>query len=222
MASFAWLCQYVLSNTSTRWIYISDDDILINFHLLPAFMNGLDRAFDLLHQIVVRGDCIMNGPVYPQGGSGVILSRFAVEKLAPYGSYSVWGFRESCPDQRLGRAMNRVFSGTAWYTSMGFLGSLYPSDFQMLRECDFVRLRRCPNSGTLSQIGCSRFVAPLRETVFFHIGTVFHNGPGWLKQRLAIASDLWNAPPQVSVWPWNHVGSKHMCLDHKQNSTHLW
>jgi hypothetical protein len=222
MASFAWLFRYVIAHTSAHWIYVSDDDILINFDLLPAFMRELHTKYDPLREVVVRGDCIINGPVYPQGGSGVVLSRRAIEKLAPFGHYSIWGFWEECPDQRLGRLMTKVFSGTAWYTSTAFLGvPLDAADFRRVLDQNFSRLPPCPDGSTLSQHGCLRFVAPVREIVFLHIGRAFKNGAGWLKERRAIATHLWNAPPQVSFRPsiqWR----KALCWRKQQNSTRSW
>jgi hypothetical protein len=222
MAGFAWLFRYVLAHTTAHWIFVSDDDILINFDLLPAFMNELDAKHDPLNEVVVRGDCIVNGPVYPQGGSGVLLSRFAVKRLAPFGNYSIWGFWEGCPDMRLGHLMNEVFRGTSWYTSTAFLGStLSETDFSSVRNGRFSGLPPCPNPGTLSQMKCWRFVAPVRQVIFFHIGTVFHNTPGWLKRRLAIAHNLWNAQQEVSFWPSARY-SKRLCWHAGPNFTHFW
>jgi hypothetical protein len=185
-------------------------------------MNELSQKFDPLHEVIVRGDCIINGPVYPQGGSGVVLSRQAVEQLAPFGNYSIWGFWEGCPDMRLGRLMNKIFHGTAWYTSTAFLGSsLDGSDFSRIYRGNFSGLPHCPDPTTFSQIGCRRFLAPLQQVVFFHIGPLFHNGPGWLKQRLAIAHNLWSAQPEVSFWPSGRH-SKRFCWREKSKYAYFW
>jgi hypothetical protein len=221
-AAMFWTFQYIVEHTIARWIFMSDDDILINFDLLPAFMSALDRKYDPIHDVVVRGDCIMNGPVYPQGGSGVILSRRAVEQLAPLANYSIWGFWEGCPDQRLGHVMNKVFSGTSWYTSTAFLGQpLEGLNFESARSGIFTKLPSCPDPAKFSHEGCQRFLAPVRQIVFYHVGTSFHNEAGWLKERFAIAHNLWKAPPQVSFWPSGSY-MKTLCWREWQNVTRYW
>jgi hypothetical protein len=217
-----WIFEYVITETTARWVFISDDDILINFDLLPDFMSELDRKHDPIRDVVVRGDCIVNGPVYPQGGGGFVISRRAVERLVPFGNYAIWGFWQACQDVRIGQVMNQVFSGTSWYTSTAFLGcQLNELDFESAQNRHFTGLPTCPNAMQFSQKHCRRFVAPVRQLVFFHIGPAFHNGPGWLEKRVAIAHNLWSAPPQVSFWP-DGDSSKKLCWQEAQDFTRFW
>jgi hypothetical protein len=220
--AFFWAFKWAIQYTTARWIFIGDDDILINFKLLLPFMRELDRKYDPINEVAVRGDCIINGPVYPQGGSGVVLSRRAVECLSFYGNYSLWGFWLGGKDLRLGRVMNEIFLGTSWYTSTAFMGHmLLPDYFRRLQKANFTVLAKCPEPETLPQSGCRRFVSSLRQIVFFHVGQVFENGPGWLKERLKLAETLWNAPPQVGFWPAERY-RKYFCWGETQNMTSFW
>lgn len=182
----------------------------------------MESKHDPLRDVVIRSDCIVNGPVYPQGGGGMILSRRAVEQLAPFGNYSIWEIWQDSPDMRIGHVMNHVFSGTSWYTSTAVLGcSLDELDFERARVANFTGLPACPDPSTLSNEDCMRFVAPLRQLVFVHIGRAFHNGAGWLKERYEIAQNLWNAPPEVSFWP-SGLYSKSLCWRAGPNFTRFW
>jgi hypothetical protein len=60
-----------------------DVQFLINFELLPYYARELDGRYDPLHDIVIKGDYIVNDWIYPQGGSGKLFSRKTVELLEP-------------------------------------------------------------------------------------------------------------------------------------------
>jgi hypothetical protein len=221
-AVFFWVFRYTIEQTAARWIFIGDDDILINFNLLPAFMREQESKYDPLQDVVIRGDCIMNGLVYPAGGSGIVLSRRAVEQLAQFGNYSVWGGSEDTRDKRVGRVMSEIFSGISWSTSTAFLGSRLDDQFgQYLRNGNFSTLPDCPDPETFLQNECQRFLASTRQIVFSHIGPMFDNGPGWLKKRFAIAHHLWDASPELAFWPSEFL-TKGLCWLKGKNATRVW
>jgi hypothetical protein len=198
-AQYFWSFKYILFNTSARWIWCGDDDILINFELLPRYARRLARLYDPLRDFVVRGECIKYGVVYPQGGSGIVFSRRAIEMMEPFANFSIWGFWEKYPDRRVGVVIGKVHRDVGSCASSAFLGSFLPrGNFSMLKTGNFSGLEPCPPSqhGRECRVGS----APVNQVVFFHIGTVFENGPGFLKERLEYAKNLWSAPSDVWYW----------------------
>jgi hypothetical protein len=198
--SFAWIFTYVVKCTTARWIWRGDDDILINFELLPQYARLLDHMYDPLRDVVVKGDCIKNGPIYPQGGAGVLMSRRAVELLEPWGNYFIWGFFEDVPDKRFGVILEKIMSDVGMITSSAFLGCrLSESDFSKLRRQNFSDLAPCPDVPTgQGGRGCRPIAAPTHQIVFFHVGSVFENGPGFLRDRLGFARILWTASSDIA------------------------
>jgi hypothetical protein len=199
-AYFAWILTYVLKCTTARWIWRGDDDSLINFEYLPQYARQLNSMYDPLRDVVVKGDCIENGPKYPQGGAGVLLSRRAVELLEPWGYYSVWGFFEDVPDKRQGVILEKILSDVGVLSSTAFLGcSLSEREIWMVQHQNFSDLEPCPDvPAQQAGRGCRQMAAPTRQIVFFHIGQVFHNGPGYLMDRWRIAKNLWTASPDIA------------------------
>jgi hypothetical protein len=199
-AYFAWCLTYILRCTTARWIWRGDDDSLINFELLPHYARQLNSMYDPLRDVVVKGDCIVNGPVYPQGGAGVVLSRRAVELLEVWGDYSVWGFFHDEPDKRQGVILEKILPEIGTLSSTAFLGcSFSEHEIWMLQQQNFSDLEPCPDVQPWQPgRGCREMTAPTRQIVFFHIGKVFHNGPGYLMERWQIANNLWTAPPDVA------------------------
>jgi hypothetical protein len=97
--------EYALRETNARWIGRFFSDIMINFDVLVPYMRELDRRYDPLTDVVLRGDCIVSGFPFLQGGAGYIVSRRALEVLVPYANYSIWAFWEDHDDKRLGHVM---------------------------------------------------------------------------------------------------------------------
>jgi hypothetical protein len=221
-AGMFWTFKYVIAETKARWIFFGDDDILINFDLLLPFMRELHRKHDPLKDVVVRGDCINSGLSYPQGGSGVVLSRRAVEDLAPLGNHSIWDFWEECPDMRLGHVMYELWSNTGRHASTAFLGQPFGAlDFDKVRNKNFTELPSCPQSSGAKNESCPSWAVPAHQLVFFHTGRVMENGPGMLTKRLEIAQILWKAPPDIGVWVDGGY-SRSLCRKHEHNLTVLW
>jgi hypothetical protein len=170
---------------------------MINFDRLSAYMGEIEKGHDALTEFVIRGECIVNGPLYPQGGSGVLFSRHAVERLIPLSRYSIWGFWEDCPDKRLGRLTAVLGIDGGECASSAFLGSLL--DLRTIARIDardFAALSPCPRERT--RVGrCKSLVSPVNRYVFFHLGNV--EGYNNLSQRMEFARKLWGASGRVEM-----------------------
>jgi hypothetical protein len=172
MAGLFYAFNYTLHETDALWLFRSDDDILINFELLPRYIREMERMHDPLTEFVMRGDCIRNGATYPQGGAGVLFSRHAIERLIPMSHYSVWSTSADDPDQRLGRVVEAMGIDPGICSSSAFLGQpLDLPDLERVRSGNFAGLSQCPERvRTFSR--CRGFVTPITQYVFFHIGAV--------------------------------------------------
>jgi hypothetical protein len=125
----------------------------------------------------------------------------AIERLIPMSHYSIWGFWEDCPDKRLGRVLEAMGVNSRNCSSSAFLGtSLEWPDLERVREGNFAGLPPCPDIGHDHQ-GCARFVAPLRQYVFFHIGAVGRYARMSVEGRMALARKLSGAPGQTALHP---------------------
>jgi hypothetical protein len=199
MTGLFWAFNYTLYETDVMWLFRGDDDVLINFDLLPAYIREMERTHDPLTEFVIRGDCMYHGPTYPQGGAGVLFSRHAIERLIPMSHYSIWGFWEDCPDQRLGRVLEAMGIDAGICSSSAFLGTcLDLRDLARLREGNFSGLSQCPEP-VPDQRECRGFVAPMRQNIFFHIGPVGDYERMPVEGRMALARKLWGAPEQAAL-----------------------
>jgi hypothetical protein len=185
--------NYALEHTTARWIWCGCDDIYINFDLLLPYIQTLERYWDPLQDVVVRGDCIPNGPLYHRGGPGSIYSRAAVRRLAPFGNWSIWALFEGDDDKRIGLAMEQADIDVPETASSAFIGFDWTDDrLRGLRTANYSDLQvndPCPKVALIERSGCRKFVAPLNQVVFYHVR--YAN----FSQRLTMAKSVWNAPP---------------------------
>jgi hypothetical protein len=188
---FVW--NYVLEHTDARWIFCGFDDIYINFDLLLPYMLALERRWNPLEDIVIRGDCIVNGPIYLQGGAGSVFSRAAVRQLAPLGNYTVWGIWQEHDDQRLGRTIDQANIDIVYTSSSAFWSCDWGDEkFRGLETGNYSDLdvqNPCPKISELDRNGCRKYLAPINQVVFFH--TKYTN----FDQRMQMTKNVWNAPP---------------------------
>jgi hypothetical protein len=199
LSALFWTFDYVLQETSARWIFRSDDDILINFEILLPFMVEMERKYNPLTDIVIHGDCIHNVLFYPQGGGGVLMSRRAVQKIVPFGNFSIWELDDDCPDKRLGRIMKKLKIPIKLCSSSAFLGQpLAHGDAVRLIDRNFAEFPPCPPMKCVN-ISCNSIVRPGGQLVFFHAGflKVAPHEEFWFRVRMA--RNLFNAPNELAV-----------------------
>jgi hypothetical protein len=205
-----WTFDYVLRETTTRWIFRSDDDVLINVEILGSFMQEMEQKYDPLTEIVIQGDCVTNGAFYPQGGGGVLFSRRAIEELKPLGHFSIWGVREACPDQRLGRLMGRLNIPRDRCSNSAFLGQpLEDDDRQRILQGNFRGLATCPAMNCVNR-HCNEIVRPTRQLVFYHVGSGLSVLGDEFTARVKMATTLWNGPKELAVMERGD-SERHLC-----------
>jgi hypothetical protein len=208
--------QYALSDPSVRWVYRGYDDILINFHLLLPYMVELSRKYDPLNEFIVRGDCVVNGPVYAQGGAGMVLSRRAVEVLSRKARHAIWDINGDFDDQRLGYVFENLKWNAGECSSSAFLGfSFEKAEWQRVEKGDFDRLEECERPKEWEN-GCRRFLLSARQIVFFHAGMDWKMTQIDFKTRTTMARNLWKAPPDVAVRRYKNFS---VSLCHWSNAT---
>jgi hypothetical protein len=79
-----WYLNWALAHTQARWIWRAVSDVVLNFDALDEFVNDLEKQRDPLLDFVQLAHCLRGKyPRWPQGKNGWILSRHAVEVLAP-------------------------------------------------------------------------------------------------------------------------------------------
>jgi hypothetical protein len=170
-----------------------------NINLIFPLMIELEKQYDPLTDFVVRGNCIVHGLSYPQGGVGTIISRFAFKTMSdkmeamlpilPLGTLSGYD------DMLFGAMIKKLNISVAETQSTAFLGYRFDGPGEpAMRTGNFSGLPPCPVR--LDQEGCRRYFAPVRDIVFHHDGT---DGPRSLdfEEELEMMRNLWNAPPDV-------------------------
>jgi hypothetical protein len=199
MSGLFWTFKYVLGETSAQWIFRSDDDILINFEMLLPYIREMETRYNPFTDVVIHGDCILNGAFYPQGGAGVLFSRRAIQKLMPLGNFSIWGLSDDCPDQRLGRLMAKLEIPKDQCPSSAFLGQPFRnSDRQRVINNDFTGLRACPPMTCVNR-RCDQIIRPTRQLVFYHVGNALGRDGDELARRMNMAKSLWTGPKELAV-----------------------
>jgi hypothetical protein len=198
-AGLFYALDYALRETNARWIVRMFTDTVINFDLLVPFMQALDRKFNPLRQAVLRGDCIVCGFPFLQGGAGVIFSRYALEVLVPYAHYGIWDFWEEQDDRRLGHVMWDIGMRAAPMGSSAFTGiSIIEEDWRRIESGNWSGMPVCPSEAAQAKDGCPRFVAPVSQIVFQHASPLmkWESSLAKVVERL---KNLW-AQPDVALW----------------------
>jgi hypothetical protein len=186
---------YFLCETNAVWFYSGLDHSIINFPLLPGFLEFLRTRHNSSCQFVVYGQCVFSQDQnYPQGGSGMIVSRFAAQKILealPLGALPLNGV----DDMAFGHILDYFGWTPGQMTHPAFLGYHFPANtasliagrgFSGVRECSRVDWWR--PQGDL----CRPFVSPLRDLVFFHI-----DGARDINAMLSLSEAVFSAPPRV-------------------------
>jgi hypothetical protein len=190
---------YALEDKDIGWVYRGYDDILINFELVGAYLEELERQYDPMSDFVVRGDCVVNGPLYPQGGAGMVLSRRAVELMAPMGRQAIWEFGGTYDDQNVGLVLARQNRSAGNCSSSAFLGYPFEEEqWKLIQEGDFNGLEECVQPDEW-ETGCRRFLLSVRQIVFYHTGKDPQGQQTPLEIRMKMARNLWSAPAEVAV-----------------------
>jgi hypothetical protein len=193
LAKYFFLFNFVVYETNARWIYRGADDSLMNLSLLRIYLRKLDGLFDPARDLVVRGNCVFRWHPFPQGGSGVLISRKAVMALAPLGRESIAGMMD-WEDSQFGWMLERIGLTVPNQTaSRAFLGVGFGGyELDIIRSRASSKLRVCPRIVRSDPPKCPVIVAPVREVIFYHssAGVPF-------RERLSTMQNMARAPKEI-------------------------
>jgi hypothetical protein len=206
LAKFFFAMAFFLAHTAEPWMWRGTDDVLINFPRLPGLIADLNRRYRPLDEAVFQGHCIIYLPVNPpfmQGGSGYLLSRFACQYLVPAVNYIA---ANAIPpeDQYIGRFLVDIFKVMPWrMTNHRFMGFEFEEEERgWIMDRNFSYLPVCPTLPPRVQPGsmCLRFVAPIRDIVFFH-----QSVGGFGEYEIRMARAVFAAPEDVHWWIYAYM-----------------
>jgi hypothetical protein len=189
---------YFLSETNALWFYSGLDHSIINFPLLPRFLESLMTRHKSSGEFVFYGQCVFaHGQNYPQGGSGMVVSRFAAQKIIealPLGALPLNGV----DDMAFGHVLNHFGWAPGQMTHPAFLGyHFFPITANLIRSGRFSGLRECSSVGweRPQRDMCRPFVSRLQDIVFFHI-----DGTQDINAMLSLSEAVFNVPPRVGYY----------------------
>jgi hypothetical protein len=187
--------QYFLTETDAHWFYSGLDHSIINFRLLRPFLQSLATAHSPTRDFVVYGQCVFSqDQVYPQGGSGIIMTRFAARAILDAlrrGDLAMGGM----DDMALGHILRHFRYPPFQMTHPAFSGYHFDGDTsRAIIDGNFAGFRTCASRIRAQLEGmCRPFVAPLRDVVFFHV-----DGTQDIEWMLTLSDAVFRAPERVS------------------------
>jgi hypothetical protein len=220
VVKYFFCANYTVKSTTARWMARLSDDTIVNFAKLGQFIGKLEVEYDPLREFVFKGHCVdpgdfWNHSIFPQGGAGFVLSRFACETALAHRT-AIFRQMTLQEDLIIGRYLiENHFSPEAMSCS-SFIGHSPKSD--QLHLLEMGEKRYFPTCGLLifkEEIvlgdGCGSFLTPLNDVVFVH--AIPH--PGW-KSLLRLAYRYFEAPSWV-MW-WNGMwGIPKFCKGRKED-----
>jgi hypothetical protein len=206
LAKFFFAMAFFLEHTIEPWMWRGTDDVIINFPRLPAFVADLNRRYRPFEEDVFQGHCMKYLPAdlpFMQGGSGYVLSRFACKYLVRAIDYIA--FHAVPPeDQYIGHFLVEVFKVKPWkMTNPKFMGFEFEDkERQWIMHRKFSSLPGCPPVRNAIHPGslCLKFVAPIRDVVFFH-----QSVGGFGDSDIAMARAMFTAPDDICWWIYGYM-----------------
>jgi hypothetical protein len=192
-----WFCmRFFLEDPQVRWLYRGNDDTLLNFRVIGDYFLQLERSYDPLKDIVVLGNCVRHDEwLYPQGGSGYLLSRAAVRLIEPLRDLYVekWPGPE---DMNMGPFWASLNISMTSVASSAFMGHTFSNEVLLkIREKKWSEFPTCPRLDLLPPEPCGRFLEPLNNLVFFH------QYDGQWPWPMENARAMFGAPPDLYWYP---------------------
>jgi hypothetical protein len=187
--------RFFLQNCTLPWMFRGTDDTIINFPLLPGYIRRLEHDHNPNTEFVFRASCVsFNDTVFPQGGSGFLLSRHAVAKIEPAFPEFVTGL-DGPEDLRFGAFLDNLGVSQSCYDNGAFAGQFVAGDFiEAIKARDFTQFPVC----RIQNRSCFPVATPLRQLVVFH-----ERSRAWWN-ALTYAKVLFAADPKFGWWmPWN-------------------
>jgi hypothetical protein len=188
--------SYFLHERKEPWYYRGTDDTFVNLPRLPEFLAELNREFNPIREVVLRGDCIYHrGVLFLQGGAGFLCSRAAARVISNVSRYlEMWTGYE---DLTMGPFLDSVGIGTRNCCSPAFMGH-GPNVINVRTPA------KCPVRN-LTRLPVPHHNEPLRNVIFFHKKDVSGKK---LERALPRARLVFGAPERIrwvvkpdNFWP---------------------
>jgi hypothetical protein len=198
--------RFFLENSSALWLYRATDDTIVNFGNLLPFMRYLNRQWNPLQQAVVIGSCIDTKRFsYLQGGSGLMISRFAAAKLVDQRD-SFLAKLSKPEDVSLTKLLAALNVSLKEATSEFFIGhDILTKHRGLIWNRALHLLPQCPAIHSIWKRKCRPFVAPVGDLVFWHQeGYNRTLGPTIGFARMVFAL------PRNILW-WSKKGRPNLC-----------
>jgi hypothetical protein len=198
--------RFFLENSSAQWFYRATDDTIINFPNLLPFMRHIDARWNPLRQPVVIGSCIdARRFSYLQGGSGLVISRFAAAQMIGHRDSFVAALNKP-EDVYFTKLLDALNVSLKKATSEFFIGhDIFSKHRGLIWNRTLHLLPRCPAIASIWRRKCRSFVAPLADLVFWHQeGYNRTLGP-----TIGFARMVFGLPRNI-LW-WSKRGRPHLC-----------
>jgi hypothetical protein len=188
----------LFARSKAAWLLRICDDCVINPASFPLFLRELDDFANPLLVRVIQGHCIgkeIHRYVYPQGGSGIVFSRFAVLEITS----NLTAFLQVCVrihnDDRgigvwmLGHGVSAWNATNRWFVGHAFLGTQQrAADIPSL----IPKLKPCPERPITGR-GIRPYYNRVRDIAFWHDRVPFLTSPV-SKMRAQLPDNLWYYP----------------------------
>ena len=167
------------------WILRSTDDCFINTKNIDAYIRHLDQLSNPYKTFIVEGDCYDNKYLFLHGGTGWVMSRFAVQKYLEY--YTNSQVKEECIRKPYDDIVFTNFlkvhnnetrsSGLHAYSAPFFQGSAAHMSLDVVNWSENIQngtldkiLPKCPQSIPVKAHHDERtnFMSPITNIVFYH------------------------------------------------------
>jgi hypothetical protein len=213
IAKFWFGLRFFLENSTADWLFRGPDDAVINADGLESFLAELREKNDPLTDFVFRANCVVHTrkTIFPQGGSGYLMSRFAASVIEPLLD-KYWRVLESQEDYAFGPFLEELgFPADSW-ASWRFCGHTFPQeDLEAIIEGRIDEIAECPRLRIRWPRRCPATLAPVRGIVMYHeyqgnfsrlvdnAKRVFAAGPSIMWGMPKRSPYVCRAPPPVEV-----------------------
>jgi hypothetical protein len=203
--------NYAAYETRFRWILSAHDDMIPDVSLIGDFVKKLDGQYNPLTDFVVQSACAVLGEPFLVGSVGMLLSRFAAQKIsrrfAEVSANCSVETAENMLDIRITQLLPQFDFDPPDIQNTAFLGvKWHPLSQSLLDAGNFSLLPACPP--TLNQEGCRRSVAPVSDIVFHH-----QKDEPSFESHLKYLRELKSVSPYLSFYmaEWHEAALAKLC-----------
>jgi hypothetical protein len=190
--------RYFLENTFGRWKIRIADDTLVNFRKLGKFISLMEERHNPLTEFVFKAHCISRwgAYIYPQGGSGNLMSRFACNVAVTH-TFDFLNYSDLLDDLAVGHYMTveHRFPGVA--IAGGPFSGHTPAEMRFLLASNSSKFSKVPSCRFRSrrEWGCGDYVFRANDLVFLHLWPF-----AGMQDLFTFGRMLFNAPDDIFMW----------------------